>query len=62
MTYELTFKKSALKEWKKLGATIQTQFKHKLEEILENPHIEGARLSGGNNLYKTEAGRLSVSL
>ena len=23
MTYELEFKKSALKEWKKLGATIQ---------------------------------------
>ena len=24
MSYELEFKKSALKEWKKLGATIQT--------------------------------------
>ena len=52
MTYELEFKKSALKEWKKLGATIQLQFKKKLTGILENPHIESAKLSGGNELYK----------
>jgi mRNA interferase RelE/StbE len=52
MTYELEFKKSALKEWKKLGATIQSQFKKKLAEILNNPHIESAKLSGGNDLYK----------
>ena len=52
MSYELEFKKSALKEWKKLGATIQTQFKKKLVDILENPHIESAKLSGGNELYK----------
>ena len=52
MSYELEFKKSALKEWKKLGASIQTQFKKKLVDILENPHIESAKLSGGNELYK----------
>lgn len=52
MSYELEFKKSALKEWKKLGATIQAQFKKKLVEILKNPHIESAKLSGGNELYK----------
>ena len=52
MTYELEFKKSALKEWKKLGATVQSQFKKKLANILENPHIESAKLSGGNELYK----------
>ena len=52
MTYELEFKKSALKEWKKLGATIQTQFKKKLAEILDNPHITSAKLSGSNELYK----------
>lgn len=52
MTYELEFKKSALKEWKKLGATVQTQFKKKLETILNAPHIESAKLSGGNELYK----------
>lgn len=52
MTYELEFKKSALKEWKKLGATIQSQFKKKLTDILSNPHIESAKLSGSNELYK----------
>jgi len=52
MTYELEFKKSALKEWKKLGATVQTQFKKKLAEIIEKPHIQSAKLSGANELYK----------
>lgn len=29
MTYKLAFNESALKEWKKLGHTIQEQFKKK---------------------------------
>jgi len=52
MIYELAFKKTALKEWKKLGFTIQEQFKKKLSDILENPHIQSAKLSGANDLYK----------
>jgi mRNA interferase RelE/StbE len=52
MTYKLEFKKSALKEWEKLGHTIKTQFKNKLKERLENPHVPAATLSGGQNLYK----------
>ena len=52
MSYELQFKKSALKEWKKLGATIQNQFKKKLAKIIENPHIPSAKLSSANELYK----------
>ena len=52
MTYELEFKKTALKEWKKLGSTIREQFKKKLTEVLEGPHIPNAKLSGSNNLYK----------
>lgn len=52
MNYELAFKKTALKEWKKLGFTIQEQFKKKLSDILENPHIQSAKLSGANDLYK----------
>ena len=52
MTYELEFKISAHREWKKLGATVQAQFKKKLKKILEKPHIPGARLSGARNLYK----------
>jgi mRNA interferase RelE/StbE len=52
MTYELEFKKSALKEWNKLGATVKEQFKKKLTEILEDPRIPSAKLSGKNDLYK----------
>lgn len=52
MTYKLAFKISALKEWEKLGSTIQGQFKKKLKERLENPHIPAAALSGAPNLYK----------
>lgn len=52
MNYELEFKKPALKEWKKLGSTVQTQFKKKLLDVLANPHIPGSKLSGSNNLYK----------
>lgn len=52
MSYKLEFKKSALKEWKKLGNTIKEQFKKKLGERLQNPHIQSSALSGVKNLYK----------
>lgn len=52
MTYELEFKKTALKEWQKLGHTIQEQFKKKLKEVLVNPRIPANKLSGAADLYK----------
>jgi mRNA interferase RelE/StbE len=52
MTYELAFKATALKEWKRLGATVREQFKKKLAERLEHPHVPSAALSGAANLYK----------
>ncbi len=52
MIYKLEFKRSALKEWKKLGSTLQQQFKKKLAERLENPHIPAAKLSGAEDIYK----------
>lgn len=52
MRYELAFKVSALKEWKKLGATIREQFKKKLAERLDHPHVPSAALSGAVNIYK----------
>ncbi|MGF1872235.1 type II toxin-antitoxin system RelE family toxin [Photobacterium indicum] len=52
MSYKLDFKKSALKEWKKLGATLREQFKKKLIERLENPHVSASKLSGADNMYK----------
>lgn len=52
MTYKLTFKVEAEKEWRKLDLTIQQQFKKKLVECLKNPHIPSARLNGMKNCYK----------
>lgn len=52
MTYSLRFKDEALNEWRKLGATIQGQFKKKLAERLENPHVPASRLHGSANRYK----------
>jgi mRNA interferase RelE/StbE len=52
MPYELAFKVSALKEWKKLGVTVREQFKKKLAERLDHPHVPSAALSGAVNLYK----------
>lgn len=52
MIYSLDFKKTAFKEWKKLGSTLQEQFKKKLKERLENPHVPAAKLSGADNMYK----------
>lgn len=43
MTYKLAFNESALKEWKKLGHTIQEQFKKKLRERLENPRVPASQ-------------------
>ena len=52
MSYKLAFKESAHKEWQKLGHTVREQFKKKLAERLENPHVPGAALSSATNLYK----------
>lgn len=52
MTYSLQFEKRALREWHKLGHTIREQFKKKLAERLENPHVTGDRLSGKHSRYK----------
>lgn len=53
MTYKLKFHRKALKEWEKLGEPIKTQFKKKLAERLENPHIPSDRLHGSlANQYK----------
>lgn len=52
MTYRLVFKEEAKKEWDKLDNSIKFQFKKKIIERLENPHIESSRLSGMKNCYK----------
>lgn len=52
MTYKLAFNESALKEWKKLGHTLQVQFKKKLKERLENPRVPASQLHGRKDQYK----------
>lgn len=52
MSYSLAFKEDALKEWKGLDKGSREQFKNKLEERLNNPHVPSAKLSGHKNRYK----------
>ncbi len=52
MSYKLKFLPTALKEWKKLDKSIQVQFKKKLKERLEKPHVPSSQLSGFENHYK----------
>lgn len=62
MTYELAFKKSALKEWKKLGPHVRELFAKKLKERLSNPHVPSAAVRGGTNLYKIKLRQLGYRL
>lgn len=62
MIYELAFKKSALKEWKKLGSNVRELFVKKLKERLSNPHVPSAAVSGGTNLYKIKLRQLGYRL
>ena len=52
MTYKLKFLPAAHKEWSKLAPPIQNQFKKKLKQHLENPHVPSARLHGYDAVYK----------
>ncbi len=52
MSFKLKFLPTALKEWNKFDNSIQTQFKKKLKERLESPHVPASRLSGFENHYK----------
>ena len=52
MSYELAFHPEALKEWRKLDASVRLQFKKKLAERLINPRVPVAQLSGRSDRYK----------
>jgi len=52
MNYELEFKESALKEWRKLDNGIRELFKKRLIERLAAPRVESAKLSGMPDCYK----------
>jgi mRNA interferase RelE/StbE len=50
--YKLKFLPTALREWKKLDGFVQSQFKKKLKERLNEPHNKASQLSGFENHYK----------
>lgn len=52
MNYKLKFLPTALKEWKKLDNTVQSQLKKKLKERLNSPHEPSSQLRGFENHYK----------
>ncbi len=52
MSYELAFKDSALKEWRKLDESVRKQFIKKLAERLEQPRIEADCLRSLTDCYK----------
>jgi len=52
MPYELEFLASALKEWKRLDSNTREQFRKKLRERCETPHVPSAKLFGAKDRYK----------
>ena len=52
MVYSLEFLPSALEEWRSLGGNVRDQFKKKLQERLQAPHVLSAKLSGMPGCYK----------
>ena len=62
MTYELEFLVDAEKEWKKLDATVRSQFAKKLKERLEKPHVPASRLHGMPDCYKIKLRTLGYRL
>jgi mRNA interferase RelE/StbE len=61
-TYELKFLEPAMKEWQRLDATVRAQFKKKLAERLEHPHVVSARLHGMPDCYKIKLAALGYRL
>ncbi len=62
MSYNLAFKESALKEWRKLDRPVREQFKKKLSRRLENPKVEADKVSGLVNTFKIKLRALGLRL
>lgn len=62
MIYELGFVADALKEWRKLDASIREQFKKKLGERLASPRVLSAKLAGHPDRYKIKLRSLGYRL
>jgi len=59
VTYKLAFLESAMKEWDKLGATVKTQFKKKLEERLNHPHVSTCPIMQEKNNIESKKSKCS---
>ncbi|NQZ32916.1 MAG: type II toxin-antitoxin system RelE/ParE family toxin [Oceanospirillaceae bacterium] len=62
MTYKLKFLPAAKKEWDKLAGPLKKQFKKKLVERLQNPHVPSARHRGYESVYKIKLRTASYRL
>jgi mRNA interferase RelE/StbE len=62
MSYKLSFKQEAKKEWDKLDYSIKLVFIKKLEERLKNPHVKSARLRQLKDCYKIKLRRAGYRL
>ena len=62
MTYKLRFHELALTEWNKLDGSIKSQFKKKLTERLEQPHVQSSALSGMKECYKIKLRQLGYRM
>ncbi|MDO5686530.1 MAG: type II toxin-antitoxin system RelE/ParE family toxin [Neisseria sp.] len=62
MSYELAFLPSARREWQKLDNSIKTQFKNKLAERLQNPHVPSSALRNMPDCYKIKLRSLGYRL
>lgn len=62
MVYALAFKEEALKEWRTLDSGLREQFKKKLAQRLEHPHVPAAKLSGQKNRYKIKLRNIGYRL
>ncbi len=60
--YRLQFKESALKEWRALDGSIQSQFKKILARRLTEPRLPQAQLHGMPDCYKIKLRALGYRL
>ena len=62
-SYSLAFHTLALKDWRRLDATLQQQFKIQLAKRLVQPHVPSAKLHGElKNTYKFKLRRAGYRL
>jgi len=62
MKYEIEFKQTALKEWKKLDNTIKELFRKKLKKIIDNPCVFANALRNMPNCYKIKLRNIGYRL